>query len=514
MFSAFGVVLALLVGLGVLGWLSSHLVERSAKKIYENNVAAAVHLGEAQSALWELRYGFPQFMAVPEQRQAILDAQAGLYAKIDTAIANYAAGERTAEERAAIAQWNDIFTKYREARPKWFELYGAGQYAEATAWRAQTTTPFGAESVKVMNTMIDLQQAAAAREYEQTAGLDEWLIGLSAVALLAGVVIALMFARRLTRRLGVLDVALQRVAAGDLTGRVADGGKDEISRMGTSFNAAMQQVGGVVSTITENASELAGAAAELSTISRQLNSNAEEASGRADRVSDRIRYVSDSVREVANGSEEIAISIQNISQNATHALRVADSATTTAAATNDTIAQLSQSSGEISEVVKLITAVAEQTNLLALNATIEASRAGDAGKGFAVVAAEVKELAKQTAAATEEIGTKIEAMQVSAREAVEAIGKITSIIAEVNEAQSTIASAVEQQIDTSRRMGQSGTRAASGSAEIADTAVDLTAAARATNAGAGATEQSASRLAGMAAELRGLVHQFRVSDSS
>ncbi|GAA1833418.1 methyl-accepting chemotaxis protein [Luedemannella flava] len=509
---AFGVVLALLLGVGATGWLSSSTMEDKASDIYHDNVQAAVTLGAAQSALWELRYGFPQFMAVPEKRQAIVEAEPGLYQKIDNAIAEYAAGNRTAAERAAIEEWNKAFTDYRGARPKWFELYGAGKLEEAADWRAKTTTPFGAASVAAMGKLIDLQKAAAAESYNDVHGLDELVIGLTIVALVAGVCFALYISRLFTRRLAQIGGALARVADGDLTSRVAVTGKDEIAQMGTAYNAAISHVGGLVSAIGENASNLASAAEDLSTVSRDMNTNAEYAATQAERVATSIDQVADRVQQVAGGTEEMAASIQDISSNTAHALRIAESGRETAAATGDTIDRLNQASAEITQVVNLINSIAEQTNLLALNATIEASRAGDAGKGFAVVAAEVKDLAKATASATEEIGTKIDAIQGSAAEVVEAIGKITSVIGEVNDAQFTIAQAVEKQLETSGSMGQNGTRAANGAADIAGAANDLTEAARATTDGATATERSATVLATMATDLRTLVSGFRVAE--
>ena len=59
-----------------------------------------------------------------------------------------------------LAEWNDVFAKYMDARPRWFELVEAGQLEEAARWRAQTTTPFGAASVKALGRLVELQKEA------------------------------------------------------------------------------------------------------------------------------------------------------------------------------------------------------------------------------------------------------------------------------------------------------------------------------------------------------------------
>jgi methyl-accepting chemotaxis protein len=124
---AFGVVLTLLGGVGLAGWRATVRMSDEAQHLYEDNVQSTVELGVAQSALWELRYGFPQFMVAPEKRQEILDSQAKWYTIIDDSLRSYAAGRRSAEERQALAQWEQAFTQYRQARPRWFELTVRGR---------------------------------------------------------------------------------------------------------------------------------------------------------------------------------------------------------------------------------------------------------------------------------------------------------------------------------------------------------------------------------------------------
>ena len=202
------------------------------------------------------------------------------------------------------------------------------------------------------------------------------------------------FIRQITASLLHVTVVAERVAAGDLTlGRLASGGRDEMSRMASALNQAVDSMRGAMQAIGRNASTLAGSSTNLASVSQQMRANAEETSGQAGAVSAASEQVGRSAQTAATAVEEMSTSIREIARSATEAARVGTSAVRVADGTNTTVAKLGESSREIGEVIKVITSIAQQTNLLALNATIEAARAGEAGKGFAVVANEVKELA-------------------------------------------------------------------------------------------------------------------------
>jgi methyl-accepting chemotaxis protein len=511
---AFGVVLTLMGLVGLAGGRATMRMSDQADQLDEHNVEAAVELGAAQSALWELRYGMLQFMVDPAERQEILDSQAKLYAAIDDSLRRYAAAQRNPEERVALAEWEQAFTQYRQARPRWFELYGAGKLKEAADWSARTTTPSGAAAVAALGRLIELQDQASHVTLAQVDALGRQstrlLAGLLLASLLVGVLMALLLSRAISRRLHQMVTALKDVAAGDLTRRVDVTSRDEVGLMGAALNNALSQLHDAVRSITGTATRLAGSSEELTTVSERLVRDADQAATQADVVSGAADEISASAQAAASSTEEMSASIQEIARNAAQAGQVATTGVEVVESTTTTIARLGQASTEISEVAKLITSIAEQTNLLALNATIEAARAGEAGKGFAVVAGEVKELAKQTANATEEIGAKILAIQSSAHEVAEAIGQITAIIGQVNDAQTSIATAVEQQSATTSEMGRSGAAAADSTTQIAHSAVEVAHAAKASSDGAVETQQAAERLAGMADELQALVRHFHV----
>jgi methyl-accepting chemotaxis protein len=208
---------------------------------------------------------------------------------------------------------------------------------------------------------------------------------------------------------------------------------------------------------------------------RQVIDNDLDAIGRAvedvtrqtGEAADTVARVSSDIHSVAAGADQLSVSVDEISQQVSHAAGIAGQAVEQAQRTGTIVAGLSEQATQIGDVVGLISGIAAQTNLLALNATIEAARAGEAGRGFAVVASEVKTLAEQTGRATDQIRSQIAATQSATREAVDAIGVIQGTIRTLNEVSSTIAAAVEEQSAVTREMSGSMQAASQGVSVIA-----------------------------------------------
>ncbi len=332
------------------------------------------------------------------------------------------------------------------------------------------------------------------------------------VLLVVGTVTAIAVAWATWRALSVpLDATRSLMCAaanGDFTHRATHLGTDEFGQLGEAYNAMVDSLSGVMSTIVATSEALAGATEEMTVVSAQISDGAKDSSDRATLAAAGAEQVSANVQTVAGASEEMSASIREIAQSTHDAAGIAGQAVAAASAASGTVETLGVSSAEIGSVVKVISSIAEQTNLLALNATIEAARAGEAGKGFAVVAGEVKDLAQETSKATEDISRRVEAIQADAAAAVTAIAQISDVIVRINDTQATIASAVEEQTATTNEMSRNVAEAAAASTDIAGNITGVAASAEATTQGVGENLLAADRLSRMAAQLADMVAHF------
>ncbi len=352
--------------------------------------------------------------------------------------------------------------------------------------------------------------AATAMARAEAVRVRDLLLVLGLAITACGALLAAWLGKRLARPIRESIVALEAVALGDLTPRLANGHPgDESGRMAATFNRTLDDLRETMRAFAAHAQSVAEASAGLSTATGEMKSHAEETSTLSALVTDSTEEATRNIQTVASGIEEMGTSITEIAKNAAEAARIAASAVQVTDGANAIFVKLGESSVEIGNVLKVITSIAEQTNLLALNATIEAARAGEAGRGFAVVANEVKELARQAARAAEDIAHKIQAIQSDTSRATEAIGQIDRTINQISDIQVVIANSVEEQTATTSEIGRNIAEVAKTSAGIGQAVSRVSRAARETLDGSGGRVTAEASLERTSAELQAVVGRFR-----
>ena len=212
-----GFAAAVLMALTITGmaWWITHNYEHDVEVEHQKVLGATIALAEAESALWQLRYDLPQFMAGDTvERRRLLAEEPRWYEIIESRLDIYARHATNEEERRALAELRAEYQRYKEARPKFFELCQAGRVEEAARWRALTTAPYGAATVKALGRQIALERAhteAEARKEAETLRVIRTTLVILTSVLLVFLALGYVLALRALRPIRALQAQAQQV---------------------------------------------------------------------------------------------------------------------------------------------------------------------------------------------------------------------------------------------------------------------------------------------------------------
>ncbi|MBC7602713.1 MAG: MCP four helix bundle domain-containing protein [Ramlibacter sp.] len=395
-------------------------------------------------------------------------------------------------------------TAFRAYSKEVMKLSLAGKQADAKA--ALYGADFKTQEIylNAVRALRDSQQAKVQASGSESGAVIErariMMLALGALALLAGVAIAVMTSRSLLRQLGgepsQAAEVVNRLSAGDLTVDVTTRDGDTTSVMAAMKslrNKLAEMVGGVRS----NADGVATASAQIAQGNNDLSSRTEEQAS--------------ALQQTAASMKELAGTVKQNADNAHQGNRLAQEASNVAVRGGEVVSQvvetmkgINDSSRKIADIISVIDGIAFQTNILALNAAVEAARAGEQGRGFAVVASEVRSLAQRSADAAREIKNLITA-------SVERVEQGSALVDQAGATMSEVVQSIRAVTDLMADISTASNQQSEGVAQIGDAVNQMD---MATQQNAALVEESAAAadsLKGQAQQLVGAVSIFKLA---
>jgi len=313
----------------------------------------------------------------------------------------------------------------------------------------------------------------------------------------------------------------QVIASGDLS-RPATGEGD----LTDAFNQILSSLCQIVIQTRDAGLRINSAVSQMSAANSEQTSSATQQSGSISEVTSTMTELARTSKEVTDSSErvvEIAAQTQGDARRGVEASKVTVVAMDAIRETNEQstkgVVSLADKVQQISEVMDIIDDIADNTKLIAFNAALEAAGAGEAGRRFGVVAQEIRRLADTVVEATEDSRARIEEIQEATNNMVVASERNSRVFEEGFIATQATADSLQKILDSASNTADSAKQISlstqqerTAMQQILDAMMEVSEGAAHFASKVNETNEITSSLGGLSAELTELIGKYEVDE--
>jgi methyl-accepting chemotaxis protein len=404
--ASFGLLAAMLLGVVALALWQMGVMRASTQELATNWLPSVEHVNQMNTGTSDFRIKeYKHVLNTDDKAMAAIEKEmADVLADFEVDHQAYVKLISSDEERKLYEAFAAEWKQYLQIHDQVLALSRKNENDKAKALLGGDSKKLFDSSSAELLKLVELNHNGGVAESKTSDSAYATARNAMVVAAVLGLALALAAAvwliRSITRPLNQALAAAERVAAGDLTGKIDVTSNDEAGQVLQALDRMQTSLTQVVSSVRQNSESVATASEQIAQGNLDLSQRTEEQAS--------------ALQQTAATMEELGTTTRNNADSAKQANQLAQGASAVAAQGGDVVGKvvttmqgINDSSRKIGDIIGVIDGIAFQTNILALNAAVEAARAGEQGRGFAVVASEVRSLAQRSAEAAKEIKTLI-----------------------------------------------------------------------------------------------------------
>lgn len=548
LFLGFGIIIALMIGIGLFGIGQVSRVRDTMDRVVERDFAMISELNtifeaqaEATTATQDaVRLGLsgnPPIAEIDQAERVYREAMSRMQEGVRRGILltdQYGSTSLSADRAAGwkrngelLRELDNLLKTSLPQREEQFRAIRANQAivaAQIEAGRGQRRLQFNtliAEMREVANGGVEAGRARVRQVYEES---QISAIGAIIAVVIIAIVIVLLLRRAIVGPIQKFMLFVERVGRGELSGQPAGVGTDEIGRLGVTLNSMVAGLKDLALQNREATNNLGSAIAEIRASTQEQAAGVEEQLAAVQETAATVDEITHAGSQVTKRAQEVIASAQATAQTSADGMRAVEETSRAmdgireqAELVAQNIVSLSEKTQAIGDIISSVNDISERSHLLALNAAIEAAAAGENGRSFSVVASEMKVLADQAKDATNQVRAILGDVQRGINTSVmlteEAVKRATAGKQRTEVSQHTIgeiANRFQESVLTFQQIVASTNQQQLGIEQVMGALQNIRQASQQTAAGTRQLNDAASNLGGLSEQLLSLSGRYRL----
>ncbi|MDD1729888.1 MAG: methyl-accepting chemotaxis protein [Methanospirillum sp.] len=231
------------IAVGYTGISSSGTINSQLNELYQNKYIHSMLASEAYSEMLNYAVGYYQYSNEqnPENKKNIQNTSMDPHAALFNAkIASYESIRMSDDEKRIISEIKLSSAEYLDTVRRINALEASGKEDEAAKIRTSEGVPKRIQTMDNLKKLVDANNASAYQYYQDSnAEYNNTILLIIAITVICTCLLLLiswLIIRNLTRRFALILKGMDEVGSGNLAYRIGMDGKDEIARVGSSFD--------------------------------------------------------------------------------------------------------------------------------------------------------------------------------------------------------------------------------------------------------------------------------------